>query len=171
MLKLNLSALCILALPMIGISQSKEQTSDFEILDYDRDGIVSFQREDQNREYKDICNDLDKNKNSIIEFSEADEVSTPAKVFEPILEHPNVKTMEMIRVPGSIDDVSNLRASLYVRRWGLNTKINQRSIIASGGIDFFLAGKTRTVAKGAKIGVHSWGSGGKPATELPKSQK
>ncbi len=65
----------------------------------------------------------------------------------------------------------NLRASLYVRRLGLNTKVNQRSIIASGRIDFFLAGKTRTVAKGAKIGVHSWGSGGKPATELSKSQK
>ena len=37
--------------------------------------------------------------------------------------------------------------------------------------DFFLAGKERTVAKGAKIGVHSWSGGAKPATELSKNHK
>jgi len=95
--------------------------------------------------------------------------STPAKVLELIFEHPNVKTIEMINVPGSIDDVSNLRASLYIHQFGLSTRLNERSIIASGGTDFFLAGKEREVAKGAKIGVHSWSGGAKPATELSKN--
>lgn len=77
----------------------------------------------------------------------------------------------MIHVPGSIDDVSNLRASLYVHQFELNIRLNERSIIASGGTDFFLAGKERIVAKGAKIGVHSWSGGSKPATELSKKHK
>jgi len=97
--------------------------------------------------------------------------STPAKVLELVFEHPNVKTIEMIHVPGSIDDVSNIRASLYVHQFELNIRLNERSIIASGGTDFFLAGKERTVAKGAKIGVHSWSGGSKPATELSKKHK
>ena len=97
--------------------------------------------------------------------------STPAKVLELIFEHPQVNTIEMIHVPGSIDDVSNLRASLYVHQFGLNISLNQNSIIASGGTDFFLAGKERTVVKGAKIGVHSWSGGSKAATELSKKHK
>jgi len=96
---------------------------------------------------------------------------TPARVLELLFTHPKVKTIEMLHVPGSIDDVANLRASLYVYRFGLNTKLNKASIVASGGTDFFLAGKERMVADGAKIGVHSWGGGPKPATELPKNHK
>ncbi|MCL3781023.1 hypothetical protein EMN47_11570 [Prolixibacteraceae bacterium JC049] len=97
--------------------------------------------------------------------------STPAKVLQLVFEHPEVKTIEMLHVPGSIDDVSNLRASLYIKRFGLNTQLNAQSVIASGGTDFFLAGTKRTVAKGAKIGVHSWGGGAKKATDLPKNHK
>jgi hypothetical protein len=95
--------------------------------------------------------------------------TTPAKVLELVFEYPNVNTIEMLHVPGSIDDVSNLRASLYIHQFGLSTRLNERSIIASGGTDFFLAGKEREVAKGAKIGVHSWSGGAKPATELSKN--
>ncbi len=97
--------------------------------------------------------------------------TTPAKVLELIFEHPNVKTIEMIHVPGSIDDVANLRASQYIHKFGINTRLNPNSIIASGGTDFFLAGKERRVALGAKIGVHSWGGGAKAATSLSKKHK
>jgi hypothetical protein len=97
--------------------------------------------------------------------------STPARVLELLFEHPEVKTIEMTHVPGSIDDVSNLRASLYIHKFGLNTKLNESSIIASGGTDFFLAGKERFVKEGAKIGVHSWGGGTTPAAELSKKDK
>lgn len=97
--------------------------------------------------------------------------STPARVLELVFEHPNVKTISMINVPGSIDDVSNLRASLYVHQFELNTYLSETSSVASGGTDFFLAGKERTVKSGAKIGVHSWGGGAKAATELSKNHK
>ncbi len=93
---------------------------------------------------------------------------TPADVLRLLLEHPEVTTIEMRIVPGSIDDVANLRAALYVHKFGLDTKVNSQSYIASGGTDFFLAGNKRTVEDGARIGVHSWAGGNVPAIELPK---
>ncbi len=95
--------------------------------------------------------------------------STPATVLELVFQNPHVKTIEMIQCPGSIDDVANLRACLYVHQFGLNTRLNAKSMVASGGSDFFLAGKKREVAEGAKIGVHSWGGGTKAATDLSRS--
>lgn len=92
----------------------------------------------------------------------------PTKVLQLFFEHPEVDTIEMITVPGSIDDKANLRAALYVHKMGLTTKLNARSIVASGGTDFFLCGKKRIVEEGAKLGVHSWGGGAVPATEVPK---
>lgn len=97
--------------------------------------------------------------------------STPAKVLELLFTHPEVTTIEMQIVPGSINDVANLRASLYVHKFGLNTRVTKSSMIASGGTDFFLAGHKRNVEKGAKIGVHSWGGGGKAATKFPKDHE
>lgn len=96
--------------------------------------------------------------------------STPARVLELLNNHPEVTTIEMGIVPGSIDDVSNLRASLYVHKAGLNTRLTPTSMIASGGTDFFLAGKKRTVPKGASIGVHSWG-GPVDATKLSRDDE
>ncbi|OIQ19283.1 MAG: hypothetical protein BM557_06150 [Flavobacterium sp. MedPE-SWcel] len=95
--------------------------------------------------------------------------STPAAVLKLVFEHPNVTTIELLNVPGSVDDVANLRACLYVHKFGLHTKVNSKSNIASGGTDFFLAGHKREVEKGAKIGVHSWSGGAKAASEFPKS--
>jgi hypothetical protein len=50
-------------------------------------------------------------------------------------------------------------------------KILDSNKVASGGTDFFLAGRERTVVNGAMIGVHSWGGGPKAATELPKKHR
>lgn len=97
--------------------------------------------------------------------------NTPALVLELLYKHPEVRTIEMELVPGSIDDVSNLRASLYIHRFGLTTRLNKNSIIASGGTDLFLAGRKRIIEKGAKIGVHAWDGGDTPATELSKEDE
>lgn len=92
----------------------------------------------------------------------------PAKVLQLIFEHPEVATIEMTIVPGSIADDANMHACHYVYDHGLTTKLNSRSSVASGGTDFFLAGKKRIVEKGATLGVHSWGGGDVAATEVPK---
>ncbi|MCT4636172.1 MAG: hypothetical protein N4A72_00555 [Bacteroidales bacterium] len=94
---------------------------------------------------------------------------TPAKVLQLIFEHPEVKVIEMVSVPGSINDVANLRAALYIRKFGLSTRLTSTSMVSSGGTDFFLAGVNREVEKGAKIGVHSWGAGpGEQGKDFPK---
>jgi hypothetical protein len=94
--------------------------------------------------------------------------TTPASVLQLLFEHPNVTTIEMMTVPGSIDDVANIRAAMYVSKFGLMTKLNSNSYIASGGTDFFLAGKQRIVEDGARLGVHSWGGGSIAAKDVPK---
>ena len=43
-----------------------------------------------------------------------------------------------------------------VRNRGIATHLPADGEIASGGVDFFLAGVKRTAEAGAKIGVHSW---------------
>ena len=93
---------------------------------------------------------------------------TPAKVLRLVHEHPKVRTIEMANVPGSIDDEANLRAAAYVRKFGFATILKSNGNVASGGTDFFLAGKTRTFEQGAKFGIHSWGGGGFNGSDVPK---
>jgi len=84
----------------------------------------------------------------------------PAKILRLLVEHPEVDTIEMKIVPGSIDDVANLRAATYVHQHGLATRLTGTSSIASGGTDFFVGGKYRSTEKRATVGVQSWSPGG-----------
>jgi len=94
---------------------------------------------------------------------------TIGRVKDLIKDHPEVKTIVMVNVPGSIDDVSNLEASRLIRKAGLNTHVPKGGMIASGGVDFFCAGVKRTAHPESTIGVHSWaGDGVSNANSLPK---
>ncbi|WP_068315125.1 hypothetical protein [Polycladidibacter hongkongensis] len=93
----------------------------------------------------------------------------PDLVEELLEDNPKLKEIVLVEVPGSADDVANLEAALMVREAGLTTRLTKDSMVASGGTDFFLAGKKRIVAKGAQIGVHSWAdSDGQTGAEAPK---
>lgn len=95
--------------------------------------------------------------------------STPEDVRELIRDHPEVTTIVMVDVPGSIDDEANLEASLLVREAGLNTHLNADGAVASGGVDFYLAGVERTFEPGASFGVHSWADGaGTEGKDVPR---
>lgn len=97
---------------------------------------------------------------------------TIRQVKKLIKDYPEVKTIKMIYVGGSIDDESNLIASRLVREAGLNTYVAKDGHIASGGTDFFCAGVKRTAEEGAKIGVHSWAGGDiTNAALLPKDDE
>ena len=94
---------------------------------------------------------------------------TIRQIKKLIKDYPNVKTIVMQYVGGSVDDVSNLKASRLVREAGLNTHVPKDGLIASGGTDFFCAGVNRTTEEGAQIGVHSWaGDDITNAAELPR---
>lgn len=98
--------------------------------------------------------------------------STPDDVRSLLDDHPEVTTIEMIDVPGSIDDAANLEASRLIRDAGLATHANANSALASGGVDFFLAGATRTYDPGAQFGVHSWATGdGTEGINVPRDDQ
>ncbi|MGH1385273.1 hypothetical protein [Kordia sp.] len=82
--------------------------------------------------------------------------------------HPEIKQIHMAEVPGSSDDEINLQVGAKVRQNGINTHILDNGLIASGGVDFFLAGVQRTKGNNTQIGVHSWADGsGNEATNYP----
>lgn len=87
-----------------------------------------------------------------------------AAVKKLMREHPYVDTLVFKKMPGTSDADMNLRLARDIRRRGLNTHIEVNSVIASGAVDLFLAGKRRTMECGALIGVHSWSISGARST-------
>ena len=75
-------------------------------------------------------------------------------------EHPQVDTLVLKRMSGTRDSARNITLARDIRKRGLNTHLEKNSIIASGAVDLFLAGKRRTMECGALIGVHSWSISG-----------
>lgn len=94
--------------------------------------------------------------------------NTLSDIRRALHENPQVTTLVMEHVPGSIDDDINLLASREIRKRNINTYVPKNGMVASGGTDMFLAGVNRAAHPTAKIGVHSWGGFGEAATALPK---
>ncbi|MFT5649819.1 MAG: hypothetical protein ACJAXK_000191 [Yoonia sp.] len=89
--------------------------------------------------------------------------------FEVIIAaNPQITTIVECAVPGSLDDDTMISLSYRVRELGLNTHLTSTSDIASGGVDFFLAGVERTMEQGAAVGVHSWSDGTNDAADFPR---
>lgn len=81
--------------------------------------------------------------------------------------YPNIKMINMNEVPGSEDDETNLLVSKRVFDLNIATHLMDNGEIASGGVDFFIAGVKRTIGTNTKIGVHSWSDGSQDATAFP----
>ena len=75
-----------------------------------------------------------------------------------VSENPDVKRLILLAMPGTKDVVTNTRLVRDIRRAGLATHVPSNGRIASGAVDWFIAGSPRTIDCGAMIGVHSWGS-------------
>jgi len=75
-------------------------------------------------------------------------------------ENPQVDTLVLKKMSGTRDSARNIVLARDIRKRGLNTHLERNSVIASGAVDLFLAGETRTMECGALIGVHSWSIGG-----------
>ena len=96
---------------------------------------------------------------------------TPSSVLELAFMNPEVRTLVLVDMPGSIDDVAMVRAGRYIRQLGLDTHVPADSEVASGATDLFLAGEHRSAEPGARFGIHSWGGGSVPATDLPRDHE
>ncbi len=97
--------------------------------------------------------------------------TTPSSVLELAFMNPEVRTIVLTNMPGSMDDVANMRAGRYIRQLGLNTHVPADSEVASGATDLFLAGRHRSCEPGARFGIHSWGGGPVVATDLPRDHE
>ncbi|MCH2143167.1 MAG: alpha/beta hydrolase fold domain-containing protein, partial [Phycisphaerales bacterium] len=97
--------------------------------------------------------------------------STPSRVMQLLIEHPDVDTIVLQDVPGSVDDESNLRAARLIRHHGLATHVPADGEIASGGVDLFLSGTHRSIEPGARLGVHSWGGVGEAGDALDRNDE
>lgn len=89
---------------------------------------------------------------------------------EELLElNPQIKTVVLEHIDGSIDDEINLQTGLMIYNAGLNTYLPSDGFIESGAVDIMCAGKERIIERGAHVGVHSWADdeGGR-GDELPK---
>jgi len=71
-------------------------------------------------------------------------------------DNPQVRRIVLQNMPGTRDGQTNLRLAEAIRRRGISTHLEARSVIASGAVDLFIAGENRSMDCGAKIGVHSW---------------
>ncbi len=95
--------------------------------------------------------------------------TTPGRVEDLIADYPEVALIIMQDVPGSDNDEANIEAARLVRSHGYATHVPADGEIASGGVDFFLAGVERSYADGAKFGVHSWAAGsGETGADIPQ---
>ncbi len=99
------------------------------------------------------------------------DISTPSRMMELILKHPEVDTLILLDCPGSIDDESALHACRMIRLHGFTTIVPANGEVASGGVDLFLSGKHRLVEPGARFGVHSWGGIGESGVDVPRDDE
>ena len=85
-------------------------------------------------------------------------VKTLLQLQEHIQEYPEIKTLVLKDVQGTLNASVNSHIARYIREKGFTTKLLKDSKIASGGVTLFCAGVKRIYTKGAEIGVHSWGN-------------
>ena len=94
------------------------------------------------------------------------------RILEKFVEdNPDITTLVLEDVPGSANDEWNVRSCLLIYENGLHTELKSYSEIASGGVDLFVSGNSRTIEEGAKIGVHSWSDGKKEGSEYPRDSE
>ncbi|MFK7936242.1 MAG: hypothetical protein AB8G22_22195, partial [Saprospiraceae bacterium] len=95
--------------------------------------------------------------------------SSTLEDFEDLMkDYPEIDQIIMKEVPGSSNDEVNLLVSQKVHDNNIATHLADDGLIASGGVDFFLAGTTRTKGSNTMIGVHSWSDGTSEAADFPR---
>jgi hypothetical protein len=92
--------------------------------------------------------------------------------FDDVLEqYPDIKTLVLQYVPGSVDDNANLVLARTVHEEGFTTIVPGDGLVASGGTDLFLAGTTRVLHKDACVGVHSWADENGEGKDVPRGNR
>lgn len=94
------------------------------------------------------------------------------QLTELIAQNPEVKTLVLENIQGSINDAINMHSGRLVRNAQLTTLMPADGEAHSGGVDLFASGFKRVYQAGGKLGVHSWCCvDGKHAGELSKDHE
>lgn len=121
----------------------------------------SFAQSEWQTEFEVVGSDL---------FMQGDITSRTPRQFAAVMaQHPGVTRIVLCEMPGSADDDAMIALPYDVRQRGLATHVGAESEIASGAVDLFLAGTTRTMERGAEIGVHSWSDGQRDGIDYPRT--
>ena len=89
-----------------------------------------------------------------------------------IKNNPQLRTIVMTYMPGSENDERNVLAARLVHNAKISTCVPDNGFIASGAVDYFLAGVTRSLATNSFVGVHSWADGqGREGADIPRTSK
>lgn len=73
-----------------------------------------------------------------------------------IQNNPEVDTLVLQNISGSVNDAINMHSGRLVRKAMLKTLMPSNGEAYSGGVDLYLTGYERIYEKGGKLGVHSW---------------
>ena len=82
--------------------------------------------------------------------------ASPAQFQAMLRAYPGIAMIEMIECPGTYDDRANLRLGRMIHARGISTHVPAGGSVRSGGVELFLAGKTRIADPGSEFAVHSW---------------
>lgn len=108
---------------------------------------------------------LDGTRAAMVDISDS---ASPAQFAAMLRAYPGITQIEMIEVPGTEDDRANLRLGRMIRARGIGTHVPTGGSVRSGGVELFLAGKTRIADPGAEFAVHAWADeDGREATDYP----
>jgi hypothetical protein len=81
---------------------------------------------------------------------------SPADFARMRMAFPDIRMLELIDAPGTVNDIANLQVGRMIRAAGISTHVPANGSVRSGAVELFLAGKTRTMDPGARFAVHSW---------------
>jgi hypothetical protein len=92
---------------------------------------------------------------------------TPDSFVALIEANPQVQTIVLMDMPGSVDEDAVHDLGYFIREAGLDTHLTPQSAIYSGAVDLFIAGNRRTMVCCAEIGVHDWADGYGDGSDYP----
>ena len=77
--------------------------------------------------------------------------------FAQLLEaYPATRSLDLVDVPGTYDDVANLELGRMIRARGIDTHVPQDGSVRSGGVELYLAGARHSAHPQAEFAVHAW---------------
>ena len=96
--------------------------------------------------------------------------ASPAQFEAMLAAYPGIAMIEMIDCPGTEDDRANLKLGRMIHARGISTHVPAGGSVRSGGVELFLAGKSRSADPGSEFAVHSWADeDGREAKDYPES--